>query len=44
MLSLGYVLAAVVAHLWLGETLTLTKLSGIGLVIAGVYFLSKPAA
>jgi drug/metabolite transporter (DMT)-like permease len=43
MLSLGYVLAAVVAYIWLGEALTLPKVAGIGFVIVGVYFLSTPS-
>ena len=44
MLSLGYVLAAVVAYIWLGEALTLPKVAGIAFVIVGVYFLSTPSA
>jgi multidrug transporter EmrE-like cation transporter len=45
MLSLGYVLAAVVAYFWLGEAVTLNKAVGIALVVAGVYFLARtPAA
>jgi multidrug transporter EmrE-like cation transporter len=41
MLSLGYVLAAVVAYFWLGEAFTLNKAVGITLVVAGVYFLAR---
>jgi len=41
MLSLGYVLAALVAYLWLGEPLTIHKVLGIALVVAGVYFLAR---
>jgi multidrug transporter EmrE-like cation transporter len=44
MLSLGYVLAAVVAYIWLGEALTPSKVAGIGCVIAGVYLLSMSHA
>jgi multidrug transporter EmrE-like cation transporter len=37
MLSIGYVVNAVVAHFWLGEPLAAQKLLGIGLIILGVY-------
>lgn len=41
MLSLGYVLAAVVAYFWLGEPVTWHKVFGIALVVAGVVVLSR---
>ncbi|MBI3350821.1 MAG: EamA family transporter [Burkholderiales bacterium] len=41
MLSLGYVLAAVIAYFWLGEPVTMNKAIGIALVVAGVYFLAR---
>ncbi len=37
MLSIGYVVNAIVAHFWLGEPLAAQKLLGIGLIILGVY-------
>jgi multidrug transporter EmrE-like cation transporter len=41
LLSLGYVLAAVVAYVWLKEPITANKAIGIALVVAGVYFLAR---
>lgn len=41
MLSLGYVLAALVAYFWLQEPITANKAVGILLVVAGVYFLAR---
>jgi multidrug transporter EmrE-like cation transporter len=39
MLSLGYVLNAVAARLWLGESLGAGKLAAISIIIAGVVLL-----
>jgi multidrug transporter EmrE-like cation transporter len=41
MLSLGYVVNAVAARLWLGESLGMTKMIGIGVIIAGVFLLAQ---
>jgi multidrug transporter EmrE-like cation transporter len=44
MLSLGYVVVAGFSALWLGEQLTVPKLSGIALICAGVYLVSRSTA
>ena len=44
MLSLGYVAVAAVSVLWLGETMNLGKLAGIGLICAGVVLMSRSSA
>jgi len=41
LLSLGYVLNAVGAHYLLGETLTLGRVGGIGLIIVGVWLVAR---
>jgi multidrug transporter EmrE-like cation transporter len=41
MLSIGYVVNAVVAWMWFGEALTAAKIGGIGLIIAGVYLVAR---
>ena len=41
MLSLGYVVVAVVSVLWMGELLTAGKVFGIALICAGVVFVSR---
>jgi multidrug transporter EmrE-like cation transporter len=41
MLSLGYVVVAAVSAMWLGESLTLMKVSGIALICAGVLLVSR---
>ena len=41
MLSLGYVVVAGVSALWLGESLNLPKVLGIGLICGGVYLVSR---
>jgi multidrug transporter EmrE-like cation transporter len=41
MLSLGYVVVAVVSVAWLGETLTLPKMLGIALICTGVVLVSR---
>jgi len=40
-LSLGYILAAVLAWIVLGETVSLARWSGIGLIVAGVLLVSR---
>ena len=44
MLSLGYVAVAAVSVLWLGETMNLGKMAGIGLICAGVVLMSRSSA
>ena len=39
-LSLGYIIAALLAWMVLGETISLERWSGIGLIIAGVWLVS----
>jgi multidrug transporter EmrE-like cation transporter len=41
MLSLGYIVVAGVAVLWLGETLSLPKVLGIALICVGVVLVSR---
>lgn len=41
MLSLGYVVNALAAWVWLGESLHPGKLAGIGIIIVGVYVLAR---
>jgi len=41
MLSIGYIVNAVAARLWLGESLSATKLVGIGVIIIGVFLLAQ---
>jgi len=41
MLSIGYVVNAVIAWAWLGESLSLTKVVGIGIIILGVLVLAR---
>ena len=41
MLSLGYVVVAVAAVAWLGESLTLAKVLGIALICGGVVLVSR---
>jgi multidrug transporter EmrE-like cation transporter len=41
MLSLGYVVVAVVSTLWLGEILTPAKVLGIAFICAGVVLVSR---
>jgi multidrug transporter EmrE-like cation transporter len=41
MLSLGYVVVAVVSVSWLGETMTPAKLLGIALICTGVVLVSR---
>lgn len=41
MLSLGYVVNAFAAWYLFGETLTLSRLAGIGIILVGVYVLAR---
>jgi multidrug transporter EmrE-like cation transporter len=41
MLSLGYVVVAVAAVAWLGESMTVAKIAGIALICAGVVLVSR---
>jgi multidrug transporter EmrE-like cation transporter len=41
MLSLGYLVNAVVAHFWFGETLASQKLLGIGCIVLGVWLVAR---
>jgi multidrug transporter EmrE-like cation transporter len=40
-LSIGYVVAAVVGYLLLGESLSLIRISGIAVICVGVYLISR---
>jgi multidrug transporter EmrE-like cation transporter len=41
MLSIGYVVNAVVAYYWLGEPLAMQKMLGIGFIVVGVVLVAK---
>jgi multidrug transporter EmrE-like cation transporter len=41
MLSIGYVVSAIAAWLLFGEPLTAGRLTGIGIIIVGVYILAR---
>jgi len=41
MLSIGYVVNAVVAYYWLGEGVTLMRLVGIGIIVLGVFVVAR---
>ena len=41
MLSLGYVMVALVGHFWLQENLTFERIVGIGIIILGVFLLIR---
>lgn len=41
MLSLGYILNALAAWAWLGESMNLAKVAGIGIIILGVFVLAR---
>jgi len=43
MLSIGYVINAFIAWHWFGEPLSAQKLAGIGLIISGVYVITRSA-
>ncbi len=42
MLSIGYVVAALFAWLYLGEHLSLSRWLGIGVIILGVFLVARP--
>jgi multidrug transporter EmrE-like cation transporter len=41
MLSIGYIVNAVIAHFWFGELLASQKLLGIGFIIIGVWLVAR---
>jgi multidrug transporter EmrE-like cation transporter len=41
MLSIGYVLNAVVAYYWLGEQVSVMRLVGIGIIVLGVFLVAR---
>lgn len=41
MLSIGYVVNAIIAHYWFGEALVMQKALGIGFIIIGVVLVAK---
>lgn len=41
MLSIGYVVNAVIAHYWFGEALVLQKMLGIGFIIVGLVLVAN---
>jgi len=41
MLSIGYVVNAIIAHYWFGEALVMQKVLGIGFIIIGVVLVAK---
>ncbi len=41
MLSIGYVVNAVIAYYWLGEALSMHKMLGIGFIIVGVVLVAR---
>jgi multidrug transporter EmrE-like cation transporter len=41
MLSIGYIVNAIAARLWLGEDLGAVRLVGIGIIIVGVFVLAQ---
>lgn len=41
MLSIGYVINAVVAHFWFGEALASQKMLGIGFIVLGVWLVAR---
>lgn len=41
MLSVGYVLNALAAWYWLGESVTPARLAGIGIIILGVFIVAR---
>jgi multidrug transporter EmrE-like cation transporter len=41
MLSLGYIVNALAASVWLGEAMSLGKVAGIGIIILGVFVLAR---
>lgn len=43
MVSLGYIVTAIAAYLWLGEALGPMRVAGIAVILIGVYMVSKTA-
>jgi multidrug transporter EmrE-like cation transporter len=41
MLSIGYIVNALAAHYWFQEELNLTKITGIFVIMGGVYLISR---
>lgn len=41
MLSIGYILNAAIAHFWLGEAVTATRMAGIGIIALGVFVVAR---
>jgi multidrug transporter EmrE-like cation transporter len=41
MLSIGYIVNALAAWAWLGESMNLAKVAGIGIIILGVFVLAR---
>ncbi|MDD5296729.1 MAG: SMR family transporter [Rhodocyclaceae bacterium] len=41
MLSIGYVVNAIIAYYWFGEDVGFMRLLGIGIIIIGVYLVSR---
>ena len=41
MLSIGYVINAVIAHFWFSEVLAAQKLVGIGFIVVGVFIVAR---
>lgn len=41
MLSIGYIVNALAAWMWLGEDMSLVKVAGIGVIILGVYMVAR---
>jgi multidrug transporter EmrE-like cation transporter len=41
MLSIGYVVNAIIAYYWFGEDVSVMRLAGIGIIIVGVYIVSR---
>lgn len=41
MISLGYIVSAVVAYFWLGEHVTLMRMTGIFIILFGVYLVAR---
>ena len=41
LLSLGYIINAIAAHYLFGETITVTRWLGVGLIVAGVWLVAR---
>jgi multidrug transporter EmrE-like cation transporter len=41
MLSIGYVVNAIIAYYWFGEDVSVMRLAGIGIIILGVYIVAR---